>query len=441
MLLLSRVYHSIIYLLCTQRTTPGHKLTSVLQYCEKLCFHYIRCIYLSARSSAFASRLASQWPWPSRRPHLDHHLSSPFFLATLSSPPFFLAPISSMQAPSTTSTRVSRLRSAVPSTTSTRVARPSGEDKVHSSEARVQKRQSLSLSTTGSSVASSDVCRAPSTVSTRIARRSGMKGEPNPSVALKRVSRPKDIMETSQSSSASSMMSMNSHRSPNATPVPSSINKRLSTSIPKKSKEAPRTPNKNSTIREDAAGSPEVRTPVKFPQDTEDTIRVRVNSTPVATPMRAKLDVGILPKTPSPSPRRTMSTAAASPLTLSQLASPTPPSKSPSMSKVSAQRLDPPAVSKGTPTKGTRKPSQTSTVTPSKISPQRPPLRQIMPPTIESPNNSFELSATFHEHDSVWDDGDMSFDLVTEDDGGPIDEEVSSVLLSPKCFPHLESLW
>lgn len=72
-----------------------------------------------------------------------------------------------------------------------------------------------------------------------------------------------------------------------------------------------------------------------------------------------------------------------------------------------------------------RKPSQTSTVTPLKASPQRPPLQTIMQPTMESPDNSFDMSASFRGNGSIWDDGEMSFDLVTEDDGGPVDEEVT----------------
>lgn len=92
---------------------------------------------------------------------------------------------------------------------------------------------------------------------------------------------------------------------------------------------------------------------------------------------------------------------------------------------------DSPKTQKQTP----RKPSQTSTVTPSKATPSRPPL-QPMQPTVESPNHSFDMSASLRGPASVWDDGEMSFDLITEDDGGPIDEEVC---LSNSCKYYIHT--
>ncbi|KAI5118372.1 hypothetical protein M0805_008700 [Coniferiporia weirii] len=296
--------------------------------------------------------------------------------------------------------------------------------------------------------------RAPSTTSTRVSRTTSLKSgtamretvAAPPSTTSTRVSRTMSLRSNSASETASSA-SWRRKRSPNATPVPLTVNKRLSSAIPQPT--ARRTGSASPSVSR-AQTVPALPT-VSFPQTAASIAvpnRVRHDSTRSTTtsmstsmstsmngfssPARPKLGQSVMPSTPPPPQRGLKTKSSQMSLSRSTLgASPNAKSPQPRASPMNAKKTP----SKSPRQQASRHPSAASTIAglPGGLgSPRGALTRQNMSTLSDSPA-SFEdklntSMVSFNGGASVWDDGEMSFDLVTETDDGAVDEEFVDAL-------------
>lgn len=283
---------------------------------------------------------------------------------------------------------------------------------------------------------------APSTTSTRVSRVTR-------TVSL-RSSAPPQIPEgkvVSSSRSSVSAARRRQTRSPNATPVPlmSTVNKRLSSGIPKAASRVEGTRRQSSipfVTHANGSGEPAntstpppalARTrPQATPPSISGSVRSRAmshnyvsdqsekyGSNMISTP--ARLNPKPPQKTPPPN------AVAKSPRPKSVVASPKNVTNSPR----SVQQ-------KTTPSKQhTRQQASTSTISglpgvpwspQGKLNAKSSSLLEDSPASLDKKFNAFSPQMSFNGEMSVWDGDDMSFDMVTEDGDGAVDEDVRSLL-------------